>query len=96
MRRQKNDRQLPLLVASLKRLLRARGIGYREIAQTLAVSEPTTATPREPPTSRMVSLIALPAPAWEAGTDAMIVVLAGAMTRPIPAPMITMATAMGP
>jgi len=41
MRRQKNDRQLPLLVASLKRLLRARGIGYREIAQTLAVSEPT-------------------------------------------------------
>ncbi|MFC3106601.1 helix-turn-helix domain-containing protein [Undibacterium arcticum] len=41
MGRQKNDRQLPLLVASLKRLLRARGIGYREIAQTLAVSEPT-------------------------------------------------------
>lgn len=38
---QKNDRQLPLLVASLKRLLRARGIAYREIAQTLAVSEPT-------------------------------------------------------
>ncbi|MGH8808819.1 MAG: helix-turn-helix domain-containing protein, partial [Noviherbaspirillum sp.] len=39
--RKKNDRQLPLLVNSLKRLLRARGIGYREIAQTLAVSEPT-------------------------------------------------------
>ncbi|WP_191629207.1 helix-turn-helix domain-containing protein [Pandoraea terrae] len=35
------DRQLPLLVASLKRLLRAKGIGYREIARTLGVSEPT-------------------------------------------------------
>lgn len=41
MMRNANDRQLPKLVASLKRLLRARGIGYREIADTLAVSEPT-------------------------------------------------------
>lgn len=41
MARQENNRQLPLLVACLKRLLRARGIGYREIAQALAVSEPT-------------------------------------------------------
>jgi len=39
--RQKNDRQLPVLVACLKRLLRARGIGYREIAAALEVSEPS-------------------------------------------------------
>ncbi|MES2264415.1 MAG: helix-turn-helix transcriptional regulator [Pseudomonadota bacterium] len=41
MKRQENDRQLPLLVSSLKRMLRTRGMGYREIAQTLGVSEPT-------------------------------------------------------
>ncbi|RJF92563.1 helix-turn-helix domain-containing protein [Noviherbaspirillum saxi] len=41
MMRKKSDRQLPLLVNSLRRLLRARGIGYRDIARTLAVSEPT-------------------------------------------------------
>ena len=40
----------------------------------------------------MVSLTALPAPAWWAGTVVMIVVLAGAITSPMPAPM--MATAM--
>jgi len=40
-------------------------------------------------------LIALPAPAWCAGTVVMMVVLAGAITRPMPAPMIATARATG-
>ena len=39
--RQESNSQMPLLVSSLKRMLRMRGIGYREIAHTLGVSEPT-------------------------------------------------------
>ena len=35
------------------------------------------AMPSAPPTSRTVSLMALPAPAWWAGTVVMMVVLAG-------------------
>ncbi len=62
---------------------------------TAAERLPTIATPRAPPTSLMVSLMALPAPAWCAGTVVMMVVLAGAMTRPMPAPMIAMAMAIG-
>ena len=53
------------------------------------------ATPRAPPTSRMVSLMALPAPAWRAGTVVMMMVLAGAITSPMPAPMIATARASG-
>jgi len=45
------------------------------------------------PTSRIVSLTALPALAWWAGTVVMIVELAGAITRPMPAPMIATARA---
>ncbi len=56
---------------------------------------PTMAMPRAPPTSRIVSLTALPAPAWCAGTVVMMVGLAGAMTRPMPAPMMATATASG-
>jgi hypothetical protein len=41
-----------------------------------------------------VSLIALPAPAWCAGTVVMMAVLAGAITSPMPAPMIATARAM--
>src|SRR5260370_42283613 len=51
--------------------------------------------PRAPPTARMVSLMALPAPAWRAGTVVMMVVLAGAITSPMPAPMIATARASG-
>lgn len=38
---QESDSQLPLLVGALKRMLRMRAIGYRTIAETLGVSEPT-------------------------------------------------------
>lgn len=38
---QKSNSQLPLLVSSLKRMLRVRGIGYRDVAASLGVSEPT-------------------------------------------------------
>ena len=51
--------------------------------------------PSAPPTSRIVSLMALPAPAWCAGTVVMMVVLAGAITRPMPVPMMATATASG-
>ena len=54
---------------------------------------PMIAMPRAPPTSLMVSLTALPAPAWWPGTVAMMVVLAGAITSPMPAPMIATARA---
>lgn len=37
----KSDRKLPLLVAALKRLLRAKGLGQRHVAEMLGVSEPT-------------------------------------------------------
>ena len=47
---------------------------------------PTMAMPSAPPTSRIVSLIALPAPAWCAGAVVMMVVLAGAMAGPCPRP----------
>src|ERR1700759_2831418 len=55
---------------------------------TAAGRLPTMATPGAPPTSRIVSLMALPAPAWWAGSGVMMVWLAGAMSRPMPAPMI--------
>jgi hypothetical protein len=54
---------------------------------------PTIATPSAPPTSRIVSLMALPAPACWAGTVVMMVALAGAITSPMPAPMTATATA---
>ena len=43
---------------------------------TAADRLPTIATPSAPPTSLIVSLIALPAPAWCAGTVVMMTVLA--------------------
>src|SRR5581483_6265937 len=53
---------------------------------------PSTATPRAPPSSRVVSLTADPTPALRSGIDAMIPVVDGAIDRPIPAPIVTMAS----
>ena len=52
---------------------------------------PSTATPSAPPSSRVVSLTAEPTPALRSGSDAMIPVVDGAIDRPIPTAMVTMA-----
>ena len=51
-----------------------------------------SATPRAPPTNRVVSLTAEPTPAWARGSEPMIDSVAGAMARPIPAATIMLAT----
>ena len=55
---------------------------------------PMIAMPRLAPSSWTVSLIALPAPACSGGSTDMIDSPAGAMTRPMPAPMIATPVAM--
>ena len=50
-----------------------------------AVIEPTTATPRTPPTSRAALFIAAPVEACACGTQLMRSSVAGAMTKPMPA-----------
>src|SRR5437660_1679402 len=54
---------------------------------------PRTATPRAPPTSRVVSLTAEPTPALANGIDSMIAPVAGAVVSAMPAPNRTRATA---
>ena len=54
---------------------------------------PMIAMPRAPQASPIVSFTALPTPTWRPGTVAMMVVLAGAITSPMPAPMIATARA---
>ena len=49
-------------------------------------TEPTTATPRVPPSSRVVSLTADPTPALSTESDPMIDSVAGAVVDPRPAP----------
>src|SRR4051794_25684704 len=53
---------------------------------------PTTATPSVPPSSRVVSLTAEPTPARSGGNEPMIDSVAGAVTRPSPPPIPSMAT----
>ena len=48
-----------------------------------------TATPSAPPTWRVVSLTAEPTPAFARGSEPMIDSVAGAMTSPMPAAMMT-------
>ena len=52
-------------------------------------SEPTTATPRVPPSSRVASLTAEPTPARAGGSTCMIDSVAGVLTSPRPRPIIT-------
>ena len=52
-------------------------------------SEPTTATPRVPPSSRVASLTADPTPARAGGRTCMIDSVAGVEIRPSPRPMST-------
>src|SRR5690606_19035025 len=47
-------------------------------------SDPSTATPSAPPSSRVVSFMAEPTPALDTGTAAMISVVSGVMARATP------------
>ena len=47
-------------------------------------TDPSTATPSAPPSSRVVSFMAEPTPARLSGTEAMISVVSGVMVRAIP------------
>ncbi|MEZ5137591.1 MAG: hypothetical protein R2711_02065 [Acidimicrobiales bacterium] len=47
-------------------------------------SEPSTATPRAPPSSRVVSFMAEPTPALPSGTELMMSVVSGVMTVAMP------------
>ena len=53
------------------------------------MTEPSTATPRAPPTWRVVSLTAEPTPALASGSDPMIDSVAGGMTSARPAARTT-------
>ena len=64
----------------------------RWLAKTEEATEPVSATPRAPPTNRVVSLTAEPTPAWVRGSEPMIDSVAGAMAKPIPAATIMLAT----
>lgn len=55
---------------------------------------PSTATPRVPPTSRVVSFTAEPTPAFAGGSDAMIDSVAGATAEPSPNPIRIIAVAI--
>src|SRR3954452_21312343 len=52
-------------------------------------TDPTTATPRVPPSSRVASLTALPTPARAGGSTSRIDSVAGVEIRPMPSPIIT-------
>ena len=58
--------------------------------------EPSTATPREPPAIRVVSLIAEPTLILAAGREPMIASVAGAIAVAIPKPISTSAPASSP
>ena len=60
------------------------------------MTEPITATPSVPPTSRVVSLTAEPAPAVSRGRAPMIASVAGPDTRPSPAAINVMDRMTGP
>ena len=62
-------------------------------AYTLETTEPMIATPRAPPTCRVVSLIAEPTPAFSRGSDPITDSVAGAIVMPMPA-AITMKNEM--
>lgn len=51
------------------------------------ITEPSTATPRAPPTCRKVLLTAEPEPAFSRGSDDMIITVAGGMTCAIAVPI---------
>ena len=55
---------------------------------------PTIATPRVPPSSRVVSLTAEPTPALSADNEPMIDSVAGAVVRPRPPPSISICVAI--
>jgi hypothetical protein len=54
------------------------------------------ATPRAPPTSRVVSFTAEPTPAFSRGREPMMESVAGVMARPIPTPIVTMTARISP
>ncbi len=58
-------------------------------AYTLENTDPMTATPRVPPSSRVASLTAEPTPARAGGSTCRIDSVAGVLTRPRPTPMST-------
>ncbi len=53
-----------------------------------ASTDPMMATPSAPPTSRVVSFMAEPMPAFSLGSEPMIDSVAGPMVRPMPIDMI--------
>jgi hypothetical protein len=69
--------------ASLELLDEARAVQRGE------ESEPITATPRVPPSSRVASLTAEPTPARAGGSTCMIDSVAGVVMRPRPRPIST-------
>ncbi len=77
--------------ASPERALLARSAGRASIAlladerKWVVTIEPSTATPRAPPSSRVVSLVAEPMPARSGGTDVMIIAVNGLIVTDMPA-----------
>ncbi len=66
-----------------------------ELAKTDEYTLPMMATPRAPPTWRVVSLTADPTPALSRGSEPMIDSVAGAMVRAMPVAMMTKAKNTG-
>ncbi len=60
------------------------------------ITEPTIATPSVPPSSRVVSLTAEPAPAFPAGSAPMIASVAGPVVSAGPAAISAIATMIRP
>ena len=54
-----------------------------------ATAAPTTATPSDWPTWRLVEAMAAATPAWERGMPDTAVLVIGAFTMPVPIPKIT-------
>lgn len=70
--------------------------GSKRDRKTVATTVPMTATPRTPPNSRTTLLIELAIEACWGATEDIDVVVAGAMTNPIPAPTSAMIAARIP
>ena len=56
-----------------------------EVTYWEVTTEPRTATPRAPPSSRVVSFMAEPTPALPSGTDTMMRVVSGVIVSAMPA-----------
>ena len=66
------------------------------VAKTLANTDPITATPRVPPSSRVVSFTADPTPALSGGSAPMMDSVAGLVVSPSPAATMIMLMTVRP